>query len=63
MPVELSRELECSVQAKETLTARVRAIHEHSRGIYGIPRIHAEMAAAGVSVIRKRVVRLMACRG
>ena len=35
------------------------AIHERSRGTYGTPRIHAELAAEGVPVSRKRVARVM----
>ena len=34
-------------------------IHSRSRGTYGAPRIHAELAAEGVCVGRKRVARLM----
>ena len=34
-------------------------IHQGSRGTYGVPRIHAELAADGVAVGRKRVSRLM----
>ena len=34
-------------------------IHQGSRGTYGVPRIHAELAADGVRVGRKRVSRLM----
>ena len=34
-------------------------IHAASRGTYGVPRIHAELAADGVAVGRKRVSRLM----
>ena len=34
-------------------------IHAASRGTYGVPRIHAELAADGVTVGRKRVSRLM----
>ena len=41
------------------LTERVRAIHTRSRGTYGVPRIHAELADDGVHVGRKRVGRLM----
>lgn len=43
----------------EALTARVRAIHAHSRGSYGAPRIHAELAEQGTLVSRKRVARVM----
>ena len=34
-------------------------IHQGSRGTYGVPRIHAKLAADGVAVGRKRVSRLM----
>jgi len=37
----------------------MRAIHERSRGTYGVPHIHAELAAADIQVGRKRVARLM----
>jgi len=45
--------------ADAALTARIRTIHEHSRGTYGAPRVRAELAAAGHSASRKRVARLM----
>jgi putative transposase len=41
------------------LLERIREIHVASRGTYGAPRIHAELAAEGASVGRKRVARLM----
>jgi putative transposase len=42
------------------LTERIRAIHEAHRGVYGGPRIHADLRLAhGVRVSRKRVERLM----
>lgn len=41
------------------LTKRIRDIHETSRGTYGVPRMHAELAAEGFHVGRKRVARLM----
>ena len=50
-------------QADADLTARVRAIHTDSRGTYGAPRIHAELAEAGVAVGRKRVARVMRAAG
>ena len=37
----------------------IRAIHEDSRGTYGVPRVHAELSAQGCRVSRKRVARLM----
>src|SRR5213592_3646777 len=41
------------------LTAHIDAIHRMSRGTYGAPRIHAELAARGFPVGCKRVARLM----
>jgi putative transposase len=41
------------------LSAEIQAIHRESRGTYGAPRIHAELAARGVRLGRKRVARLM----
>ena len=41
------------------LLERIREIHVASRGTYGAPRIHAELAAEGASVGRKRVARVM----
>ena len=38
---------------------RVRAIHAHSRGSYGAPRIHAELVEQGTPVSRQRVARVM----
>jgi putative transposase len=44
----------------ERLTERIGAIHRENRGVYGSPRIHAELRLAdGVRVGRKRVERLM----
>jgi putative transposase len=45
------------------LGQRIATIHAASRGIYGVPRVHAELRAAGVACGRKRVARLMAARG
>jgi len=46
--------------ADAALRERIEAIHEDSRGIYGAPRIHAELRLKhGVHVGRKRVARLM----
>ena len=49
--------------ADAALTAHVPAIHARSRGTYGAQRIHAELAAGGVAVSRKRVVRVMRAAG
>ena len=46
------------------LTERIRAIHKAHRGVYGAPRIHADLRMAhGVRVSRKRVERLMRAAG
>jgi len=45
------------------LSARIREIHEESRGTYGVPRIHAELVAEGTRVGRKRIARLMQSAG
>lgn len=46
-------------QKDAELIKRIRDIHETSRGTYGVPRMHAELAAQGHHVGRKRVWRLM----
>jgi putative transposase len=38
---------------------KIHTIHLESRGTYGAPRVHAELAAQGIRVGRKRVARLM----
>ena len=45
------------------LTLKIHAIHEQSRATYGVPRVHAVLAADGVHVSRKRVARLMKLAG
>ena len=45
------------------LVAEIHSAHEASRGTYGSPRIHAELAARGIRVGRKRVARLMVAAG
>jgi putative transposase len=46
------------------LTEKIRAIHKEHRGVYGAPRIHADLRMAhGVRVGRKRVERLMRAAG
>lgn len=41
------------------LSTKIHVIHDESRGTYGVPRVHAELAANGVRIGRKRVARLM----
>ena len=43
----------------EGLRSTIESIHQESRGTYGVPRVHAELAAGGCRVSRKRVARLM----
>ncbi len=50
-------------RADAALTARIQTIHARSRGTYGAPRVHAELAAQGTHVGRKRVARLMQAAG
>jgi putative transposase len=53
------REASSRTLADEELRGKIGAIYERSRGTYGAPRIHAELAANGTLVSRKRVARLM----
>jgi len=55
------RKRDPSVRARTDvqLTRRIATIHQASRGTYGVPRVHAELAAEGVRCGRKRVARLM----
>ena len=46
--------------ADTTLLERIREVHERP---YGMSRIHAELAAKGIRVARKRIVRLMRAAG
>ena len=54
-----NRGLSQRTREDERLSKKIREIHKHSKGTYGAPRIHAELADAGVHVGRKRVARLM----
>ena len=54
-----TREPSARACADEALQNRIVEIHAGSRGTYGVPRIHAELAADGVRTGRKRVSRLM----
>jgi transposase InsO family protein len=50
-----------SLHAREDhrLAVLVQESHERSRRTYGSPRVHAELAAQGERISRKRVIRLM----
>jgi putative transposase len=45
--------------ADDELAETIRDIHDHSRGTYGAPRVHAELRDIGTRCGRKRVARLM----
>jgi len=55
----LKRPPSARARADAELSSRITAIHQYSRATYGAPRIHEELAAAGLHVGRKRVARLM----
>lgn len=41
------------------LMAKIRRVHAVSKGVYGSPRVHAELVAEGIGVGRHKVARLM----
>ena len=43
----------------EQLVSRIEDAYQENRGVYGSPRIHAELKAKGVKCGRKRIARLM----
>jgi putative transposase len=45
------------------LQQQIVTIHRSNRGVYGAPRIHADLADAGIHIGRKRVARLMRTSG
>ena len=49
------RPLSARARTDVELTAQIEAIERDSRGTYGAPRVHAELAAQGTHVGRKRV--------
>ncbi len=50
-------------QANQQLEQTIRQVWQRYRGIYGAPRIHAELQAAGLRVGHNRVARLMRLAG
>ena len=59
----LSREPSARAVRDASLRERIEAIHRLSRGTYGSPRVHAELASEGECLGRKRVARLMRVAG
>jgi putative transposase len=56
----LERPMSARARADLALTARIESIHRRSKGVYGSPMIHAELADDyGIRVGRMRVARLM----
>lgn len=51
-----------AVRDADTLM-EIRQIHTASKGTYGVPRIHADLASRNIRVGRKRVARLMRVDG
>jgi putative transposase len=58
-----SRPLSARARTDRELLEQIRTIHDRSRGTYGAPRIHAELAAQGLHIGRKRVARLLQAGG
>jgi len=58
-----ARPLSARAKRDVELSALLERAHTESRGTYGVPRLHAELAAQGVHVGRKRVARLMRIAG
>lgn len=60
----LEREPSARARADAALAERIREVHQESRGTYGAPRVHAELAETdGIHCGRKRVARLMRAAG
>jgi transposase InsO family protein len=59
----LERKPSAHARSDADLLSRIRAIYTRSRGTYGMPRIHAELAEQGIHVGRKRLARLMRIAG
>ena len=51
------------VRKDAELSETIRSYHEVSRGTYGAPRLHADLADEAIRVGRKRVARLMRAAG
>jgi transposase InsO family protein len=50
-------------EADARLAAEIQVVHKQSKGRYGAPRVHAELARRGRRHSRKRVARLMRSSG
>lgn len=54
-----NRSVSARRQWDEVLKVKIKAFHTRSRGTYGAPRIHTDLAEEGIAVGQKRVARLM----
>jgi putative transposase len=50
-------------QDDEYVAQRIEDAYRDNRGVYGSPRIHAELKAQGIHCGRKRIMRLMQEKG
>jgi transposase InsO family protein len=50
-------------QANEHLLDQIKKVHKDSRGLYGSPRVTAELRAQGICCNHKRIARLMRVHG
>ncbi len=46
-------------KSDRALMVEIRRVHQDSKGVYGSPRVHAELVAEGIRVGRHKVARLM----
>lgn len=58
-----STELNTRRQRRADLTVKIITHHKESRGVYGSPRITADLRAAGTTVTEKTVAKIMASIG
>jgi len=47
----------------DRLLVRIREIHDDSRGIIGVPRMHEDLVEEGETASKNRIARLMASAG
>jgi transposase InsO family protein len=55
----LDRPQSARARRRQELVVKVRAIHQENRGVYGSPRVHQALAAAGESVCENTVAKVM----
>jgi putative transposase len=55
----LERPQSARAKRRQDLAVKVKAIHQENRGVYGSPRVHQVLAAAGESVCENTVAKVM----